>query len=197
MTTLLPSRSITDRDRQRACRQAHLFGAAAVTGVALLLFAATRFGLQPAPALIAVGSVLALAVGLAADLTARPPCVLLRGDWLAVSRLGRWQRVDTGRLAGLSANPRVADSLVLADEHGNQAEVDVRVLVRNPLIWQHVCQGVSRARHRALAVPARGGLTAVGQRQPGGGRGRPAGADQHRLRPAPLTTRGTPARDMP
>ena len=154
MTTLLASRSITDRDRQRACRQAHLFGAAAVTGVALLLFAATRFGLRPALALIAVGSVLALAVGLAADLTARPPRVLLRGDWLAVSRLGRWQRVDTGRLAGLSANPRVADSLVLADEHGNQAEVDVRVLVRNPLIWSQVCQGVSRARHRgSLYLP--------------------------------------------
>ena len=154
MTTHLPSGPISDRDRQRACRQAHLFGAAAVTGVALLLFVATRFGLRPLPALIAVGSVLALAVGLAADLAARPPRVLLRGDWLTVSRLGRWQRVDTGRLAGLSANPRVADTFVLADEHGNQAEVDVRVLVRNPLIWQQVCQGVSRARHRgSLYLP--------------------------------------------
>ena len=159
MTTRLPFGPIIDRDRQRACRQAHLFGAAAVAGVTLLLFVATRFSLRPMPALIAVGSVLALAVGLAADLTARPPRVLLRGDWLAVSRLGRWQRVDTGRLAGLSANPRVADSLVLADEHGNRAEVDVRVLVRNPLIWQQVCQGVSRARDRgSLYLPEEGSL---------------------------------------
>jgi hypothetical protein len=43
---------------------------------------------------------------------------------------------------------------VLTDEHGNQAEIDVRILVRNPLIWQQVCQGVSRARHRgSLYLP--------------------------------------------
>ena len=148
MTTRSPSRPITDRDRQRACRQAHVFGAAAVAGVALLLFLATRFGLHPGPALIAAGSAVALAVGLAADLTARPPRVLLGGDWLTVSRLGRWQRVDTGRLAGLSANPRVAGSLVLTDEHGNRAEIDIRALVRNPLIWEQVCQQVRQARHR-------------------------------------------------
>jgi len=149
-TARLPSSPITDRDRRRACRQAHVFGAAAVAAVALLLFVATRFRAHPVPVLVlvAVGSVLALAVGLAADLTARPPRVLLRGDWLAVSRLGRRQRVDTGRLTGLSANPRVASSVVIADGHGNQAEVDVRVLVRNPLIWQQVRHGVSRSRQR-------------------------------------------------
>jgi hypothetical protein len=149
-TARLPARPITDRDRRRACRQAHVFGAAAVTAVALLLFVVTRFHAHPVPVLIAVGSVLALAAGLAADLTARPPRVLLRGDWLAVSRLGRWQRVDTGRLTGLSANPRVASSVVLTDGHGNRAEIDVRVLVRNPLIWQQVCHGVSQARQRGL-----------------------------------------------
>ncbi len=155
-TARLPSHPITDRDRRRACRQAHVFGAAAVTGVALLLLMVTQFRTQPVPTpvLIAVGSVLALVMGLAADLTARPPRVLLRDDWLAVSRLGRWQRVDTGRLAGLSANPRVAGCVVLTDEHGNQAEIDIRVLVRNPLIWQEVCHGVSRARHRgSLHLP--------------------------------------------
>lgn len=148
-TARLPSGPITDRDRRRACRQAHVFGAAAVAAVALLLLVVTWFGAEPVPVpvLIAAGSVLALAAGLAADLTARPPRVLLRGDWLASSRLGRWQRVDTGRLTALSANPRVADSIVLRDEHGNQAEIDVRVLVRNPLIWQQVRQGVSHARH--------------------------------------------------
>lgn len=155
-TARLPTGPITDRDRRRACRQAHVFGAAAVTAVALLLLVMTRFRAHPVPVpvLIAVGPVLALAAGLAADLTARPPRVLLRGDWLAVSRLGRWQRVDTARLAGLSANPRVAGSVVLTDEHGNRAEIDVRVLVRNPLIWQQVCLGVGHARHRgSLHLP--------------------------------------------
>ena len=37
------------RDRQRACRLAHIFGAAAVTGVALLLFTVTLFRSRPAP----------------------------------------------------------------------------------------------------------------------------------------------------
>ena len=62
--------------------------------------------------------------------------------------------MDTGRLTGLSANPRVADSVVLTDEHGNQAEIDVRVLVRNPLIWQQVSHGVGQARQRgSLYLP--------------------------------------------
>jgi len=150
MTSRLASSPITDRDRQRACRLAHAFGGAAVTGVALLLLVLTRFSSQPVPVpvLIAVGSVVALAAGLAADLTARPPRVVLGGDWLAVSRLGRGSRVRTDRLAGLSANPRVAGSVVLVDTEGNQAEVDVRVLVRNPLIWQRVYQGVSGAVRR-------------------------------------------------
>jgi hypothetical protein len=157
MTTAhLPSSPITDRDRRRACRQAHVFGAVAVTAVALLLFVVTRFRAHqiPVPVLIAAGSVPALAMGLAADLTARPPRVLLRGDWLAVSRFGRWQRVDTGWLTGLSANPRVAGSVVLTDGHRNQAEIDVRVLVRNPLIWQQLNHGVSHARQRgSLCLP--------------------------------------------
>ena len=158
-TTHLPTGQIIDRDRRRACRMAHAFGAAAAIGVALLLLVVTLFRAQPAPVLIAAGSALALAAGLAADLTARPPRVLLGGDWLAVSRLGRRQRVDTGRLAGLSANPRVAGSLVLTDEHGNLAEVDIRALVRNPLIWEQDCQGVSGARHRgSLFLPEKDSL---------------------------------------
>ena len=158
-TARLPSGPITDRDRRRACLQAHVFGAAAVTAVGLLLLVMTLFHVHPVPVLIAVGPVLALATGLAADLTARPPRVQLRGDWLATSRLGRWQRVDTGRLTGLSANPRVAGSVVLTDEHGNRAEIDVRVLVRNPLIWQQVCHGVGRARQRgSLYLPEENAL---------------------------------------
>jgi hypothetical protein len=62
--------------------------------------------------------------------------------------------VDIGRLTGLSANPRVASSVVLTDGHDNRAEIDVRVLVRNPLIWQQVCHGVSHARQRgSLYLP--------------------------------------------
>jgi hypothetical protein len=36
--------------------------------------------------------------------------------------------------------------VILADEAGNQAEIDVRCLVRNPLIWQRVSRGVTDAR---------------------------------------------------
>jgi hypothetical protein len=154
-TTQMPATPITDRDRQRACRLAHVFGAATGTGVALLVLIVTQFRAEPVPlpVLIGAGSALALAVGLAADLTARPPRVVLGGDWLTVTRLGRGQRVHTGRLTGMSGNPCVAGSIVLVDEDGNQAEVDVRVLVRNPLIWQRVHQGVTRARRRgALAL---------------------------------------------
>ena len=149
-TTQVPATPITDRDRRRACRLAHVFGVATASGVALLVLIVTQFRSEPVPlpVLIGVGSALALAVGLAADLTARPPRVVLGGGWLTVSRLGRGQRVQTDRLAALSGNPRVAGSVVLVDEDGNQAEVDVRVLVRNPLIWQRVYQGVTRARRR-------------------------------------------------
>ena len=48
-TARLPTSPITDRDRRRACRQAHVFGAAAVTAVALLLFLVTRFRSHPVP----------------------------------------------------------------------------------------------------------------------------------------------------
>ena len=149
-TTRMPAAPITDRDRRRACRLAHLFGAAGAGGVALLVLIAAQFRSEPVPlpVLIGAGSALALAVGLVADLTARPPRVVLGSGWLTVSRLGRRQRVQTGRLAALSGNPRVAGCVVLADEDGNRAEVDVRVLIRNPLIWQRVYQGVTGARRR-------------------------------------------------
>jgi hypothetical protein len=153
--TRVPATPIADRDRQRACRLAHVFGLATASGVALLTLIMTRFRSEPVPlpVLIGAGSALALVMGLAADLAARPPRVVLGGGWLTVSRLGRGQRVHTDRLTGVSGNPRAAGSVVLVDEDGNQAEVDVRVLVRNPLIWQRVYQGVTRARRRgALAL---------------------------------------------
>ena len=42
-TAQMPAASITDRDRGRACRLAHVFGAAAASGIALLLLIVTQF----------------------------------------------------------------------------------------------------------------------------------------------------------
>jgi hypothetical protein len=148
--TRRPATPITDRDRRRACRLAHVFGAAAASGVALLLLIVTRFHAEPVPlpVLVGAGVAVALVAGVVAEMIARPARVVLGGGWLAVSRLGRRQGVQTDRLARMSGNPRVAGCVVLVDEDGNQAEVDARVLVRNPLIWQRVYQGVNRARDR-------------------------------------------------
>ena len=63
-----------------------------------------------------------------------------------VSRLGRARQVHTGYLVRLSPHPHAAGSIVLADEAGGQAEIDVRCLARNPLIWQRVSRGVDDAR---------------------------------------------------
>jgi hypothetical protein len=138
---------VLDHDRQRACRLAHAFGAATGGAIALMLVAATQFRAQPVPlpVLLTAGSVLAVAGGLAADLMVRPARVRLDGDWLAVSRLGRWHGVQTSHLVGLSLNPHAAGSVILVDEAGNRAEIEVRCLVRNPLIWQRISAGVSRA----------------------------------------------------
>jgi hypothetical protein len=148
MTTIQSTASpIVDTDWRRASRMAHAFGAAATGGFGLLLVLAVQFRTHPAPvAVIAIGSVLAAGSGLAADLIARPARVRLDGGWLAVSRLGHARRVRIDRLVGLSPNPHAAGSVVLADEAGNQAEIDVRCLVRNPLIWQDLDRAVSHAR---------------------------------------------------
>jgi hypothetical protein len=149
MTTIhAPASPVTDRDRRRACRMAHAFGAATAGGLALLLAAMSQFRTHPfpLPVLLAAGAAVALAGGLAADLAARPARVRLDAGWLVVSRLGRAHRVHTGYLVSLSANPHAAGSVVLADEAGNRAEIEVRALVRNPLIWQRVSRGVDEAR---------------------------------------------------
>ena len=143
-----PASPVIDRDRRRACRMAHAFGAAIAGGLALLLSTVTQFHTHPVPfpVLLAAGAAVAVAGGLAADLAVRPARVRLDGGWLIVSRLGRARRVHTGYLVSLSANPHVAGSVILADEADNQAEIDVRCLVRNPLIWQRVSRGVTDAR---------------------------------------------------
>jgi hypothetical protein len=159
-TTHVPARPVVDRDRRRACRMAHAFGAAIGGAVALLVVAGSQLRTQsiPFPVLLAAGSVAAVAGGLAADLMARPARVSLDGGWLAVSRLGRRYRVNTGQLVGLAPNPRAAGSIVLTDQAGNRAEIDVRCLVRNPLIWQHLdhsVRGASRGGALELAEPER------------------------------------------
>jgi hypothetical protein len=143
-----PASPVTDQDRRRACRMAHAFGAAITGGLALLLAAVSQLRTHPAPlpVLLAAGAAVALAAGLAADLAARPPRVRLDDGWLVVSRLGRRHQVHTGYLVSLSPNPHAAGCVVLADEAGNGAEIDVRALVRNPLIWQRVSRGVNEAR---------------------------------------------------
>lgn len=137
--------ALTDRDRQRACRLAHGFGVAVSVALALLLGSMALFRVHPLsdPDLLSAGSFLVLLAGLLADLAVRPPQVVIREGWLAVSRLGRRRCVLTDRLVRLSANPRAAGSVILADEAGNWAEIDVRCLVRNPLIWQRLHRGVS------------------------------------------------------
>jgi hypothetical protein len=140
--------TVIDRDRRRACRMAHAFGVAATAAVALLLVTVGQFRTHPVPlaVLVAAGSVLAVAAGLAADLVARPARVVLGDGWLATSRLGRWRRVRTDQLAGLAPNPHAAGSVVLVDEAGDRAEIEVRFLVRNPLIWERISLDVTRAR---------------------------------------------------
>ena len=63
--------------------------------------------------------------------------------------------MHTSYLVRLSANPHVAGTVILADEAGNQAEIDVRCLVRNPLIWQRVNRAVSDARRSGALELAR------------------------------------------
>ena len=155
-----PASPVVDRDRRRASRMAHAFGAAIVFVIALLLSAVSQFRVHPLPlpALLAAGAAIAVPAGVVADLAARPARSWLDGGWLVVSRLGRASRVHTGYLVRLSPNLHAAGSVVLADEAGNQAEIDVRCLVRNPLIWQRVSRGVHDARRSGALKLAGPGL---------------------------------------
>jgi hypothetical protein len=158
MTATYSSASpVIDRDRRRASRTAHAFGAAIAFVMALLLSAVSQFPAHPLPlpALLAAGAAIAVPAGVVADLAARPARVWLDAGWLVVCRLGRTSRVHTGYLVSLAPNPHAAGSVVLADEAGNRAEIDVRCLVRNPLIWQRVSRGVNDA-HRSGALKLTG-----------------------------------------
>jgi hypothetical protein len=152
-----PASPIVDQDWRRACRMAHAFGAAAAGAVVLLLVLASQFRTAPVPfpVLLAAGLVFAAVGGLAADLVVRPARVRLDGGWLAVSRLGHGHRVHLDHLVGLSPNPHVAGSVVLFDAAGNLAEIDVRCLLRNPVIWQRIDRAVSGARRSGALELAR------------------------------------------
>jgi hypothetical protein len=147
---------LTDRDRRRACLLTHIFGAS-VAAVATMLaagLAAFQSNPFPVPAWLAAAALAGLLVGVAADLVVRPPRVEADGAWLAVTRLGRRHRVRLDRLVSLSGNPRAAGVLVLADAAGNRAQVDVRCLLRNPLIWHHIETAVNGSRRRGrLMLP--------------------------------------------
>jgi hypothetical protein len=141
---LPPAGELTDTDRHRACRVAHLFGGVTALILAMLLAAPAAFRSHPLPlvVLLAVGPVVVLAAGAVADLMVRPAQVRLAGSLLTVTRFGRSQAVHVGQLAGLSAVPGAAGVVRLSDDRGGEIRIDVRCLARNPLIWERVDAGI-------------------------------------------------------
>ncbi len=138
---------LTDSDRPRACRLAHLFGGLTAVTLAGLLAAPFAFRSHPLPlaVLFAVGPVVVLTAGAVADLVARPAQVKLTGPLLAVTRFGRSQAVHVGRLASLAAVPGAAGVVRLSDVRGSEIRIDVRCLARNPLIWERVDAGIRQS----------------------------------------------------
>ena len=149
-TQLPPAGELTDTDRRRACRVAHLFGGVTALTLAGLLAAPLAFRSDPLPlaVLLVIGPVVVLGAGAVADLMVRPAGVRLTGPLLTVTRLGHSQAVHVGRLAGLSAVPGTAGVVRLSDDRGGWIRIDVRCLARNPLIWERVDVGI---RHSARA----------------------------------------------
>jgi hypothetical protein len=143
-TQLPPAGELTDTDRRRACRVAHLFGGVTALTLAGLLAAPAAFRSHPMPlvVLLAVGPVVVLAAGVVADLMVRPAQVRLAGPLLTVTRFGRSQAVHVGRLASLSDVRGAAGVVRLADNRGGEIRIDVRCLARNPLIWERVDAGI-------------------------------------------------------
>jgi hypothetical protein len=143
-TQLPPAGELTDTDRHRACRVAHLFGGVTALALATLLAAPSVFRSHPLPlvVLFAVGPVMVLGAGVAADLMVRPAQVRLAGSLLTVTRFGRSRAVHVGRLATLSAVPGAAGVIHLSDDRGGEIRIDVRCLARNPLIWERVDAGI-------------------------------------------------------
>ncbi|HEY6279583.1 MAG TPA: hypothetical protein VIX86_25005 [Streptosporangiaceae bacterium] len=146
-TQLPPASEITDQDRRRACRLAHVVGGLTALIITALLAAPFAFRSHPLPLviLLAVGPVVVLAAGVVADLAVRPPRVRLAGTVLTVTRFARSEAVHIDRLTGLSAVPSAAGVVRLTDDQGGQAHIDVRCLARNPLIWEQVDDGVRQS----------------------------------------------------
>jgi len=146
-TQLPPTGELTDTDRHRACRVAHLFGGVTAVTLALLLAAPLAFHSHPLPldVLLVVGPVVVLAAGAVADLMVRPAQVRLAGPLLTVTRFGRRQAVHIGRLASLSAVPGTAGVVRLSDDGGGEILIDLRCLARNPLIWERLDAGIRQS----------------------------------------------------
>jgi hypothetical protein len=146
---------IDDRDRGRACRLAHVFGASVAAALALLLVTMTAFRNHPVPlaAVLPAGLVTVLLTGLLSDLAMRPARVVIRGTWLSVARLGRQRQLELARLTQVRADPRAAGSLVLTDDTARRAVIDVRCLARNPLMWERVRQAIARSHERGSLQP--------------------------------------------
>jgi len=161
MQTQLPPRGeLTDTDRHRACRVAHLFGAVTVVTLAALLATPAAFRSHPLPLdlLPAVGPAV-LAAGLVADLMIRPAQVRLAGSLLTVTRFRRSQAVHVSRLTRLSAVPGAAGVVRLSDVRGGDIRIDVRCLARNPLIWERVDAGIRQSSQQgSLALDEEGSL---------------------------------------
>ncbi len=160
-TQLPPAGELTDIDRRRACRIAHLFGAVTAVTLAALLAAPSAFRSHPLPlaVLLAVGPAVVLTAGAVADLMARPAQVRLTGPLLTVTRFGRSQAVHLGQLAALSAVPGAAGVVRLSDVRGGEIRLDVRCLARNPLIWERVDVGIRQSGRRgSLALDDEGAL---------------------------------------
>ncbi len=144
-TQLPPTGELTDTDRHRACRVAHLFGAVTAVTLAALLAAPAAFHSHPPLAFLLTAGPAVLAGGAVADLMVRPARVRLAGSLLFVTRFGRSRAVHVGRLASLSAVPGAAGVVRLCDDRGGEIRIDVRCLARNPLIWERVDAGIRQS----------------------------------------------------
>ena len=154
-TQLPPTGELTDTDRRRACRVAHLFGAVTAVTLAGLLAAPLAFRSHQLPlaVLLVIGPVVVLTAGAVADLMVRPARVRLTGPLLAVTRFRRSQAVHLDRLVSMSAVRGTAGVVRLSDDRGGGIRIDVRCLARNPLIWERVDTGIRHsARRGSLAL---------------------------------------------
>ncbi|MFF6872305.1 hypothetical protein ACIPQA_31230 [Streptomyces sp. NPDC090109] len=86
---------------------------------------------------------LLLVVLLPARVGAAPDLLVVRGLWLT-----RTVRID--RLTSVSWPEGTSRRLVLRDDEGSRAEVDLRVLLANPALWLRIEAGAHASRRRGF-----------------------------------------------